>query len=1055
MRKVKIFLASSNELIVDRDKFELEINQKNKKWVDQQVFLELNRWEDLTAKMSKTRSQDEYNKAIKACDIFVMLAHTKVGRFTEEEFDQALESLMEKGKPDVFTYFKPPSNCTKSNRKDLESLWDFQDKLEALGHFHRPYSDSNELWKLFNNELELFFIEWKPTHQIDHNPELAPIPLVLGSRPFVPISLKGRDEDLKAIRKRFFDEGHPMVSFNGQGGVGKTTLASQYYRDSKDDYKRRIWIYSDNNLSESLISLAGKLNLSFAAHTSTDQKLEEVFEALAELPGTNLMVLDNVNNKKELNGLFFHLRKLESFHILITSRVPEFDMVQPQLVPPLTEENAILLFKEYYSSYDPQEEDYLKKIFLAVDYNTLIIELLAKNVRNINDSKRVYSLIDLWNELNDKGLLNVRTEGKALSPYDLSEKTLQEVITLTYNIADLNKNEEIILANMSLLPAESIPLEFLESALKHVNGLNQSLVNLRDKGWVVQDKDSETYKTSPVIQEIVRERDEKTLFNNSINLIEELARRVKKSKDTEWYVDYDKAYSAVRYSTFLLSYLSEIDYRLYSLSWLVSDFFSTTGDQRDSLTYAEKCLKICRELLFIEPENLKFQNSLSISNEKIGMAYLNLGDSEKALHFFHRRFKQIEQLHSSNRSKASYKNGLAIANEKLGSTLSTLGQLKEALNYFETAALLFEELIQEYPDNIDYNHGLAIAYEKRGETYFAMADLEKAQLYFLRESDMFKKLHKLYPKNIMYKNGLAISYEKLGETYKALGDLDMALEFFELRCKIAKELSIAYPQNVTYKTGLAIAYEKLGDTHVAMGNAEAALSYFNKEMELFKELYEQFRRNIAYKYGLAIAYEKIGNANAALNRIRDAQEYYNKEMSLFEKLNRELPENIAYQHGLAIAYEKLGTTHLKLVDLGKALDLFAKENKLFKQLHKAHPGNVSYKNGLAISYGKLSAAFSAADDQGQAYELIQERIKISQALQEEHPRNVMFKNGLAVSLSKLAELYRDKLGQPKKAIQYIKMCLMHWQELVQMAPNNVGFKNNLEWAKKALKELGQ
>ena len=39
--------------------------------------------------MSETRLQDEYNKAVRDCDVFVSLFFTKTGKFTEEEFDMA------------------------------------------------------------------------------------------------------------------------------------------------------------------------------------------------------------------------------------------------------------------------------------------------------------------------------------------------------------------------------------------------------------------------------------------------------------------------------------------------------------------------------------------------------------------------------------------------------------------------------------------------------------------------------------------------------------------------------------------------------------------------------------------------------------------------------------------------------------------------------------------------------------------------------------------------------------------------------------------------------
>ncbi|MGH8508926.1 MAG: GUN4 domain-containing protein, partial [Gammaproteobacteria bacterium] len=81
----KIFLASSAELKGDRDQFEIFIGRKNKDWVDQGVFIELIVWEDFLDAVSKTGLQNEYNNAIRECDIFVMLFCTKVGQYTEEE----------------------------------------------------------------------------------------------------------------------------------------------------------------------------------------------------------------------------------------------------------------------------------------------------------------------------------------------------------------------------------------------------------------------------------------------------------------------------------------------------------------------------------------------------------------------------------------------------------------------------------------------------------------------------------------------------------------------------------------------------------------------------------------------------------------------------------------------------------------------------------------------------------------------------------------------------------------------------------------------------------
>jgi TIR domain len=166
---IKLFLASSSELAQDRKEFEIFINRKNKDWVARGVFLELAVWEDYLDAISQTRLQDEYDKEIRNCDIFVMLFWTKVGQHTEEEFETAFRQFKATNKPIIFIYFKDAeisvADVADANKKDLMSLWAFQEKLSALGHFRTSYKNVDDLKFQFNRQLDKLaangFIEFK------------------------------------------------------------------------------------------------------------------------------------------------------------------------------------------------------------------------------------------------------------------------------------------------------------------------------------------------------------------------------------------------------------------------------------------------------------------------------------------------------------------------------------------------------------------------------------------------------------------------------------------------------------------------------------------------------------------------------------------------------------------------------------------------------------------------------------------------------------------------------------------------------------------------------
>jgi hypothetical protein len=148
MKKIKIFLASSNELKPEREQFEIEIYRKCKAWFDKEVFLHLDIWEDLSARMSLEGSQSEYNKFVQQADLFVFLAYSKVGMYTEEEFENAFGHFQSQQKPFIFTYFKKPPDASQ------DSLAEFKQKLSELKHFYANFNDFNDLWNQFNKELD-------------------------------------------------------------------------------------------------------------------------------------------------------------------------------------------------------------------------------------------------------------------------------------------------------------------------------------------------------------------------------------------------------------------------------------------------------------------------------------------------------------------------------------------------------------------------------------------------------------------------------------------------------------------------------------------------------------------------------------------------------------------------------------------------------------------------------------------------------------------------------------------------------------------------------------
>ncbi len=155
LRTIQIFLASSAELREDRDAFDLYFRQQNDQLGKDGIYLKIVRWENFLDAMADTRSQEEDNKAIRNCDIFVCLFFTKTGKFTEEEFDVAFGQFKASRKSRIYTFFKDAGIKTSSiQEEDILSLLAFKKKLAALGHFHTNYESIADLKLQFRDQLD-------------------------------------------------------------------------------------------------------------------------------------------------------------------------------------------------------------------------------------------------------------------------------------------------------------------------------------------------------------------------------------------------------------------------------------------------------------------------------------------------------------------------------------------------------------------------------------------------------------------------------------------------------------------------------------------------------------------------------------------------------------------------------------------------------------------------------------------------------------------------------------------------------------------------------------
>ena len=172
---------------------------------------------------------------------------------------------------------------------------------------------------------------------------------------------------------------------NGEGGVGKTSIASQYFHTHQEKYAHVAWVFSEKNIASALLQLSIPLGLQFDERADALERLRILIQAMFELKKPCLLIIDNANELNELQAYLPHLQRCSNFHILFTTRISDYPQVNFYKIEPLPQDLALQAFKAHYPAFDPREEALFYEIYHAVQGNTLVLELLAKNLKKFNN----------------------------------------------------------------------------------------------------------------------------------------------------------------------------------------------------------------------------------------------------------------------------------------------------------------------------------------------------------------------------------------------------------------------------------------------------------------------------------------------------------------------------------------------------------------------------------------------------------------------------------------------------------------------------------------------
>lgn len=386
-------------------------------------------------------------------------------------------------------------------------------KISAEYDFkHMLYADRKYQPKLYR-KLEAFFRKTLSTAIVTRWQEMRPVIAMLeelisvsdtegicllDSFQYNCACFVGRDTDLERMREIL--AAHQLVFLSGIGGIGKTELVKQYADRYRNRYDTIVFSVFEKDI-QSLVCEEIGINQISREEEETDEaffkrKLEVLKEIVTE---KDLIVIDNfdVESDDKLELLFDCPCKF-----IVTTRMDFRDYNYEQITVDRLEnqEDILELFDTYNDlPYSEEEWEAVKRLIDYVDGHTMTVELIAKYLRDSQESP-----VDLYGRFLEKGGTANTNEIRVRQRKDrrLRSETVNSHLRILFDVSGFDEIEKEILGSLSLLAGIRIRKHRF-CQLCAVADVERRIEHLIKNGWMEYDTCSEKIALHQVIQDLV------------------------------------------------------------------------------------------------------------------------------------------------------------------------------------------------------------------------------------------------------------------------------------------------------------------------------------------------------------------------------------------------------------------------------------------------------------------------------------------------------------------------------------------------------------------------
>lgn len=609
----------------------------------------------------------------------------------------------------------------------------------------------------------------------------------------------GRDDVIEAIRKKL-ETAHVAV-LSGIGGIGKSYAAIRYAERYQNQYVNIQRVFYDSDIRHTVSKLMFE-NL-HEGQQSEEELFQNRLKALYRFDKSTLLILDNMDEISDYENLKALLRS--RIHMIITTRLRGHGLEDYLIhIDKLAAEDQMALFEHHLGRKVPQgDKSSVEDIFAQVGGHTLLIELIAKTIRNSDMTPA-------------EMLAYLRGDDKA--PFDeveiskddrMLQETMDQYVSRLFNINALNAEAVQALMFLTLVPLKGVQ----RVLFKKLGGFrnNSGVLLLAENSWVITDENDPAgprIRLHPVICTVARQKTAPD-FESCRIFLQNLLKKCSDGELTETEKEDLKgvARTILTAVSFTPGHDEEVGY--------LSDFAKAMWDRccyKEALEIYQFTLN---DMVLKAAVNDACSHSRATLHTRIAELYTRLADYESSISHYQQAIRITE--------KTCGEESLEVAG-----LYNDIGFLFRKKSDYETALIYLKKAMdirEKHPETNPLD--LAVTYNDIGVVYINMEDYREAGRYYAKALELRKGNPQAAPQDLAY------SYHNLGTVAQREGRFDAAIANHEAALKLRKAaFGEEHPDVSASLNQMGIDYMSRKNP----GDLEIAWEYFQQALAIRKKI---------------------------------------------------------------------------------------------------------------------------------------------------------------------------------------------------------------------------